>query len=308
LFEEIYVEVDKITEFYRNNFINYPDNYEKVFPNNGIILRNYENSSTAIGRYNSTDNTIVALNATESIYGYKPKNKEQSLIWDAMQNDNIKMVVIEGGAATGKTFVSLLFGTHGVETKKYENIIVTRGTYEAGGKAMGFLPGDINQKFDPYLGGFYDNIRQIWKTSKSSRRDKDPKNIKFDAIDYFYEKGWLQSQPLQFIRGRTIANSFFIVDEAQNLDGDDIKTILTRMCDSTKIVILGDNSVGQRDRKNIKMTALDHLRLGLQKNELDFIQFIKMDDQKTYRGKVASAAVQYLPVMEMDKNGSYVYI
>jgi PhoH-like ATPase len=153
------------------------------------------------------------------------KNKEQKFAIDMLNRDDIKVCSLTGIAGSGKTYMTLVSAMSGLQQKKYERIVITR-SMQTVGKDIGFLPGDINDKMDPWLGPIMDNFRQAFKD--------------LTWFNMMREKGQIEVVPLAFIRGRTFSNTFLIVDEAQNSTIHELKTIITRVGEGSKIVLLGD--------------------------------------------------------------------
>ena len=147
---------------------------------------------------------------------------------DALLNDNISLVSLIGMAGTGKTFITLACALEKTITEqKYEKIIVARPLVAMGGKDIGYLPGSYKEKMKPWMSPIYDNLEYLFKISNVNTKD-------------FMKKGIIEIEALTYIRGRSIPNQFIIIDEAQNLTPHEIKTILTRAGENTKIALLGD--------------------------------------------------------------------
>ena len=162
-----------------------------------------------------------------SILGIKEKNREQLFALNLLFDEDVPLVSITGLAGSGKTFLTLMAGLAGLNEGKYKRIVITRNVQPVG-KDIGFLPGDINEKMMPWMSPITDNFRQGLK-------DKD--------LTYFgamRDKGQIEVAPLSFMRGRTFSDTFFIVDEAQNATIHELKTIVTRIGENSKIVLLGD--------------------------------------------------------------------
>ena len=159
--------------------------------------------------------------------GIKEKNREQLFALNLLFEEDVPLVSITGLAGSGKTFLTLMAGLAGLNEGKYKRIVITRNVQPVG-KDIGFLPGDINEKMMPWMSPITDNFRQGLK-------DKD--------LTYFKtmrDKGQIEVAPLSFMRGRTFSDTFFIVDEAQNATIHELKTIVTRIGENSKIVLLGD--------------------------------------------------------------------
>ena len=167
----------------------------------------------------------------QAVYTIEPKNQEQAFAIHALMNPEIKLVTIQGNAGTGKTLLALASALE--QRKNYRQIFVTRPIVPLSNKDIGFLPGDIKSKIDPYMAPIWDNLKFI----------KDQLNDDYNAqakIDELILSEKISVAPLAFIRGRTLTKIFFIVDEAQNLTPHEIKTIISRAGEDTKIVFTGD--------------------------------------------------------------------
>jgi len=169
--------------------------------------------------------------APQTIFGISPKNHEQSFAIHALMNPEIKLLTIQGKAGTGKTLLALAGALE--QRKDYRQIYVTRPIIALSNKDIGFLPGDAKSKIDPYMAPIWDNLRFI-----KEQYNDDPKVQA--RIDEFVSTEKIVIAPLAYIRGRTLTKIFFIVDEAQNLTPHEIKTIISRAGEDTKIIFTGD--------------------------------------------------------------------
>jgi len=167
----------------------------------------------------------------ETVFNIEPKNAEQSFAIDALLNPKIKLVTIQGNAGTGKTLLALASALE--QRKNFRQIYITRPTVPLSNKDIGFLPGDVKAKVDPYMAPIWDNLKFI-----REQFAHDEKML--FKIDELIRTEKIAIAPLAFIRGRTITKIFFIVDEAQNLTPHEIKTIISRAGEHTKIVFTGD--------------------------------------------------------------------
>jgi len=226
-------------------------------PNEYLILRNSQRS--ALGVYQAQTGKVRRVDKTPC-YGIVPRNAEQTFALDALLNPDIKLVSISGKAGTGKTLLALAAG---LEIKKnYRQIFMARPVVPLSNKDIGFLPGDIQSKLDPYMQPLFDNLGVIQNQfAESTTRHKKIKELLVD------EK--LMISPLAYIRGRSLVSVYFIVDEAQNLTPHEIKTIITRAGEGTKMVFTGD------------INQIDHPYLDIHSNGLSNL-IDKMKGQSLY--------------------------
>lgn len=192
------------------------------------ILRSEKNSVLAY--YNSEDNSMERVDK-KLAYNIKPKNAEQTFALHALLNPRIKLVSIQGVAGTGKTLLALAAALE--QRRDYKQIFLARPIVPLSNKDIGYLPGDIKSKLNPYMEPLWDNLKFI--QNQFNETDKE-----FQKISELVNQEKLVIQPLAYIRGRSLSNIFFIVDEAQNLTPHEIKTIISRAGENTKIVFTGD--------------------------------------------------------------------
>jgi PhoH-like ATPase len=166
-----------------------------------------------------------------SAYGIQPRNAEQSFALAALLNDDIKLVTLAGTAGTGKTLLALAAALEC--RQRYRQILLARPVVPLSNRDLGFLPGDVNAKLDPYMQPLFDNLSVI-------RHHLGEREAAADRINEMRESEKLMITPLAYIRGRSLQRMFFIVDEAQNLTPHEVKTIITRAGEGTKIVFTGD--------------------------------------------------------------------
>lgn len=201
---------------------------DKKTPNGYYILKSGKTSSLVV--YDQTTQQLERIEK-EFVYGIKPKNAEQAFAFNALLNNNIKLVALQGVAGTGKTLIALASALE--QAKTYQQIILARPIVPLSNKEIGFLPGDANDKISPYMEPLWDNLKFI----KSQFGENEKKH---KAIVDMEQQGKIIITPLAFIRGRSLSNILFIVDEAQNLTPHEIKTIITRAGENTKIIFTGD--------------------------------------------------------------------
>ncbi|MEY3843691.1 MAG: hypothetical protein RL293_113 [Bacteroidota bacterium] len=201
---------------------------EKKEVNGYYILKNGKTSALAF--YNHLTDRVDRIEK-EFIYGIKPKNAEQAFAFHALLNNDIKLVALQGVAGTGKTLLALAAALE--QQKLYNQVILARPIVPLSNKEIGFLPGDANDKIGPYMEPLWDNLKFI----KSQFGENEKKH---KAIMEMQDSGKIIITPLAFIRGRSLSNIMFIIDEAQNLTPHEVKTIITRAGENTKIVFTGD--------------------------------------------------------------------
>ena len=205
--------------------------------------------STICARYDSKSQNIVLVKSKYA-YGISPRNDEQKFALDACLNPDIQLVSLTGGAGTGKTLLALAAALE--QERGFDQIILSRPTVILGNQEIGFLPGDQKSKMGPFIQPLMDNLDVI-------RRCFKPGSKQAAKIDAMLRDEKLLISPLAYIRGRSLGKVFFIVDEAQNLTPHEIKTIITRAGDQTKIVFTGD--IFQIDQPYLDMysNGLTHL-------------------------------------------------
>lgn len=196
--------------------------------NHFYILKNKRKTANVF--YNNSLKTISSV-STDAIFKIKPKNTEQAFAINALLDPNIKLVSIQGNAGTGKTLLALASALE--QRRDFRQIYVTRPIVSLSNKDIGFLPGDAKSKIDPFMAPIWDNLRFI-----KEQFTGDEKMVA--KIDELIATEKIAIAPLAFIRGRTLTKIFFIIDEAQNLTPHEVKTIISRAGEQTKIVFTGD--------------------------------------------------------------------
>ncbi len=186
--------------------------------------------SSVCARYDAS-RKVIALVRTRTAYGIRPRNDEQVFALDACLNPSIPLVSLTGGAGTGKTLLALASALE--QADDFDQIILSRPTVVLGGQDIGFLPGDQKSKMSPYVQPLMDNLEVI-------RRCFKPSSKQAQKIDAMLREEKLLISPLAYIRGRSLGKVYFIVDEAQNLTPHEVKTIITRAGEGTKMVFTGD--------------------------------------------------------------------
>lgn len=206
---------------------------DHIVPNEYFILHLPGNDRRrALGRFDAKKKALVPLvNLREGVWGVYPKNIEQHFAFDSLLNDDINLVSLVGKAGTGKTLMAIAAGLEKtVGDEKYSRLLVSR-PIQPMGRDLGYLPGDVNEKLGPWMQPIFDNMDFLfgqYRTDGSASYE--------DLINH----GLLHIEPLTYIRGRSIPGQYLIVDEAQNLSPHEVKTIITRAGEGTKIVLTGD--------------------------------------------------------------------
>jgi PhoH-like ATPase len=193
-----------------------------------FIMKN--NGSSALAHYNPANKQLNRV-VKQTTYGIDPRNAEQTFAIDALSNPEIQLVSLTGKAGTGKTLLALAAALQ--QHKRYKQIFLARPIVPLANRDLGFLPGDLKEKMDPYMQPLYDNLTVI----KHKFSHQSPE---FLRINDMMKEEKLVITPLAYIRGRSLSSIFFIVDEAQNLTPHEIKTIITRAGEGTKMVFTGD--------------------------------------------------------------------
>ncbi|MCP4403619.1 MAG: PhoH family protein [bacterium] len=230
---------------------------EPLKPHEFLIMR--KGKKSALATFDPSSKQVKRVDKF-SAYGITPRNSEQTFALHALTDDDIQLVSLSGKAGTGKTLLALAAGLE--QRKGYRQIFMARPVVPLSNKDLGFLPGDVQSKLDPYMQPLYDNLGVIqhqYSESESKHR----------RIKEFLEEEKLIISPLSYIRGRSLVNVYFIVDEAQNLTPHEVKTIITRAGEGTKMVFTGD------------IFQIDHPYLDSQSNGLSYL-IEKMKGQNLY--------------------------
>ena len=201
-----------------------------LMPNQFVMLVSNQNEKkTAIAKFLSHDQSLKKINSAskKGIWGVKPRNKEQIFALDLLNDNAIEMVTLVGKAGCGKTLLAIAAGLQQVmETKGYNKLVISR-PIQPMGRDIGFLPGTMQEKMAPWVAPIQDNLQFLMGNDR-------------ETLEMYMENGTIEVEALTYIRGRSISNAFIIIDESQNLTAHELKTILTRVGENTKIVFTGD--------------------------------------------------------------------
>ena len=224
------INSDKIESLLKSQRLdcNFLPEIKNLTANENFILRNGKKSILAI--FDPFENKIIRINPQKA-YGIIPKNAEQSFAMQILLDRRIRLVSLLGNAGTGKTLLALATALE--SRSNFKKIYLARPIIPLSNRDLGFLPGDIQSKLDPYMQPLFDNLSVIKNQFKTT--DKH-----INKINQMLEEQKLLITPLAYIRGRSLQKSFFIVDEAQNLTPHEVKTIITRAGEGTKIIFTGD--------------------------------------------------------------------
>jgi PhoH-like ATPase len=231
---ELDVPGSEVDLFFQQGYVSPPPS-AALHANAGVLLRDIAAPGhTALGRFDIQKGQIVALRVPrEGIMGLRARNKEQAFALDLLLDDAIRLVTLTGKAGTGKTLLALAAGLkRTTEDNVYTRLLVSRPIMPLG-RDLGFLPGDVDEKLNPWMQPIFDNLEFLF--SGGSRGGRGPR-----AFVDLLESGTIQVEPLTYIRGRSLPHQYLIVDEAQNLTPHEVKTIITRCGEGTKIVLTGD--------------------------------------------------------------------
>jgi len=239
-FKEYLVDDQIIDSFYEGNNV-FVNKKIEFYPNQYVMLVSSSNANkTALARFINFDLPLKKIpNFKSGVWGIHPKNREQAFSLDMLMDPSISLVTLIGKAGSGKTICAIATGVEQVlEGDTYSRLIVSRPVQPLG-RDIGYLPGSMEEKMMPWLSPIQDNLKTLVNDKVS--------------LELYMEKGIIEIEALTYIRGRSISNAFIIIDEAQNLSIHEIKTIITRVGEGTKIVLTGD--VEQIDNAYIDETS-----------------------------------------------------
>lgn len=223
------VNPSTIDHIFQHNSIEVGEVMDNPPANNHYFI--LKNGGQSILTYFNPQSKSLDRVEKQSAYGIKPKNAEQAFTLHAIFNPAVRLVTIQGVAGTGKTLLALAGALE--QKRDFRQILIARPVVPLGNKDIGYLPGDIKDKLNPYMEPLWDNLRFIKNQFKSSEK-------RYKQIEQMVEDEKILITPLAYIRGRSLSKVIFIIDEAQNLTPHEIKTIITRAGEETKLIFTGD--------------------------------------------------------------------
>ena len=225
--DEIYIEKEELS-LYPNQFV--------------MLVSNQNEKKTGLALFKNYNTPLVRINGKhkKAMWGVTPRNKEQMFALELLKDKKVDIVTLVGKAGCGKTLLAIAAGLQQVvETEEYRRLVISR-PIQPMGRDIGFLPGTMEEKMAPWVAPIQDNLQYLMGNDKTT-------------LEMYMDSGTIEVEALTYIRGRSIANAFIIIDEAQNLTAHELKTILTRVGENTKIVLTGD--VEQIDNVYIDETS-----------------------------------------------------
>lgn len=260
--EVLEIDDDLISTFYDDGRLELSERVVgpslKLYPNQIVVIKSVVGGKTlrsAVTKLPAPCTHLVPVTKSENVFGIKPRNKEQNFAFDLLLDPEIKLLTLSGPAGTGKTLLSLaaalaqLRNTGGADAR-YEKLIVSRPVQPIG-KEIGFLPGTLTEKLEPWIAPIRDNLNSLvdGRSSHATQgRRRRPVALEYGKpvsddgsyLSFMQDQGLIEIDAITFIRGRSIPNAFILVDESQNLSMHELKTIITRAGEGTKIVLTGD--------------------------------------------------------------------
>jgi len=235
------------------------------------------NKSSALARFDSKSDRIYRVEK-KSAYGIKPRNAEQTFSLNMLMDSEIKLMGLTGKAGTGKTLLALAAAIE--QHRLYDQVLLARPIVALSNRDIGYLPGDASEKISPYMQPLFDNLAVIKHTF-------NPRSNEYQLIEEMIKEERLNITPLAYIRGRSLSNAFFIIDEAQNLTPHEIKTIITRAGEGTKMVFTGDLMQIDSPYLDMKSNGLAYMTDKMRNQEL-FAHINLVKGERSFLAELAS--------------------
>ena len=267
------------------------EDYEEIewIQNMFVEIETYGYDDLMLGRIDK--GSIVELEFQNQYpYGIIPKNIGQKFLLESLMTswEKAPLVIAKGSAGTGKTYCSLAYALARYAMDDKTRILIATPAETVGNEQLGFLPGDIQDKFAPHLGGFMDNITALLNTGKKKRNADEY----FDEVQELFDRKVIELQPIGFLRGRTIENAIFIIDETQNVEPGDIKSIVTRAAEGSKFIFLGDPTQVDNPKLNERYNGLVYLSERMKGNNLCWQ--VTLDSSESVRSELSTVASRLL--------------
>lgn len=248
---------------------------DDIVPNDCFILKS--SRSSILARYSPFSNTVKRVEKMRC-FGIEPKNAEQTFAMDVLLDEKVKLVALTGKSGTGKTLLALAASLQ--QHEAYKQILLARPIVALGNKDLGFLPGNEKEKVAPYMQPLFDNLNVI-------KHNLSYQGKEIRLIEEMQNNNQLVIEALAYIRGRSLSETFFIVDEAQNLTPHEVKTIITRAGEGTKIVLTGD--IQQIDSPYLDMYSNGLVYLIDRMNDQDVFAHVNLlKGERSYLSELAS--------------------
>tara|TARA_R100000664_G_scaffold34054_1_gene53692 strand:+ start:5360 stop:6673 length:1314 start_codon:yes stop_codon:yes gene_type:complete len=229
-FLEHLVDEPVLDRFYKDEEIFIENDELELVPNQFVLLVSNQNEKkTALARFVGYNQPLKRISGShkKGIWGVKPRNKEQMFALDLLKDNDVNIVTLIGKAGCGKTLLAIAAGLHQVmEEQIYKRLVISR-PIEPMGRDIGYLPGTLEEKMAPWVAPIQDNLRFLMANDREN-------------LQMYMDRGIIEVEALTYIRGRSISDAYIIIDEAQNLTAHELKTILTRVGENTKIILTGD--------------------------------------------------------------------
>lgn len=235
------------------------------------------NSTSALARYDAKTKRIYRIEK-KAAYGIKPRNAEQTFSLNMLMDPEIRLMALTGKAGTGKTLLALAAAIE--QHRTYDTILLARPIVALSNRDLGYLPGDASEKISPYMQPLFDNLSVI-------KHSFNPRSNEYQLIEDLQKEERLNITPLAYIRGRSLSNAFFIIDEAQNLTPHEVKTIITRAGEGTKMVFTGDLQQIDSPYLDMKSNGLAYMTDRMRNQDL-FAHINLVKGERSYLAELAS--------------------
>ncbi len=266
-----------IDTLYNQGSINVKDVEKEFTPESNECYIFKGTTSSALARYDAKSERIYRVEK-KSAYGIKPRNAEQTFSLNMLMDPEVRLIALTGKAGTGKTLLALAAAIE--QHRLYEQILLARPIVALSNRDIGYLPGDASEKISPYMQPLFDNLSVIKHTF-------NPRSNEYQLIEEMVKEERLNITPLAYIRGRSLSNAFFIIDEAQNLTPHEIKTIITRAGEGTKMIFTGDLQQIDSPYLDMKSNGLAYMTDRMRNQDL-FAHINLVKGERSYLAELAS--------------------